>query len=457
MGNLIQSFILMDSSNAPFLPEYFEFLRFQSISTDPAYAPQVNACADWLVSKFQRMGLSAQVCPTGGHPVVIARNEPKPGRRTVLIYGHYDVQPVDPVEEWTTPPFEPRLENGVVFARGATDNKGQILAHILGVEKTLREKGELPVNLIFLVEGEEESGSQNLAAFLEAHRQELKCDLIAISDTGMISPELPALTYGLRGIFSMEIRLKGAESDLHSGIYGGVAPNPATVLARLLAALHDDAFRVAVPGFYDAVMPLQDWERSGWAQLPVNDDFFKMAIRAHALMGEAGYSALERAWARPTAEVNGIGGGYQGQGDKTVIPREAFAKLSFRLVPDQKPEAVERLVRAFFEKICPPEVQMEITIGHGGDPLLCDPHSCYALAARRALAKAWGTEPALIREGGSIPILHTLRGVLGAEILLLGLALPDCAAHAPNENFPLANFEAGMRLNQLLLEELAKA
>ena len=447
----------MDSSNASFLPEYFEFLRFQSISTDPAYAPQVTACADWLAAKFQRMGLSAQVCPTGGHPVVLARNEPKPGRKTVLIYGHYDVQPVDPLEEWTTPPFEPRLENGVVFARGATDNKGQILAHILGVEQTLREKGDLPVNLIFLVEGEEESGSQHLAPFLEAHREELKCDVIALSDTGMIAKGLPSLTYGLRGILAMEIKLTGAQSDLHSGIYGGVAPNPATLLARLLAALHDEAFRVAVPGFYDAVVPLQAWEREEWARLPLDDDFFKAAIHSPALMGEEGYGAVERVWGRPTAEVNGIGGGYQGQGGKTVIPREAFAKLSFRLVPDQKPGEIAARVSAYLEKICPPQVKLEITIGHGGDPLLCDPKSCYGLAARRALEKTWGKEPALIREGGSIPILDPLRRILGGELLLLGLALPDCAAHAPNENFPVANLEAGIRLNQVLLEELARA
>jgi acetylornithine deacetylase/succinyl-diaminopimelate desuccinylase-like protein len=447
----------MDSSNAPFLPEYFEFLRFQSISTDPAHAPQVTACAEWLAAKFQRMGLSAQVCPTGGHPVVVARNESRPDRRTVLIYGHYDVQPVDPLEEWATPPFEPRLENGVVFARGATDNKGQILAHILGVEQTLREKGDLPVNLIFLVEGEEESGSEHLAAFLEAHREELKCDLIAISDTGMVAKGLPALTYGLRGILAMDVKLTGAESDLHSGIYGGVAPNPATLLARLVASLHDEQFRVAVPGFYDAVVPIQAWEHEEWARLPLDDDFFKLAIHSPALMGEAGYSAVERAWARPTAEVNGLGGGYQGQGSKTVIPREAFAKLSFRLVPNQTPQEIEALVRAYLEKICPPQVKLEITTGHGGAPMLCDPKGCFGLAARRALEQTWGKEPALIREGGSIPILDPLRRILGGEILLLGLALPDCAAHAPNENFPVANLEAGIRLNQALLEELARA
>lgn len=442
--------------NSPFVAEFFEFLRFQSISTDPEYKPQVEACAHWLDQKFQRMGLDSRVYPTDGHPLVVARNSHKPGRRTVLIYGHYDVQPVDPLELWTTPPFEPRLENGVVFARGAADNKGQILAHILGVEKALQETGDLPVNLIFLVEGEEECGSEHLEQFLEEHRDELQCDVIAISDTGMVGRGVPSFTYGLRGILAMEVKLFAAETDLHSGIYGGVAPNPATLLARLLSTLHDEGFRVAIPGFYDAVVPLHDWEREEWAKLPLDEAFFKRTIRTRALMGEEGYSPVERAWARPTAEVNGIGGGYQGAGSKTVIPSEAFAKLTFRLVPNQTPEEIEARVRTFLECHCPPQVRLEITPGHGGDPFLCDPHSAYGKAACRALDRTWGVEPSLIREGGSIPILNTLQRELGAEILLLGLALPDCAAHAPNENFPLENLEAGIRLNQALLEELAR-
>jgi acetylornithine deacetylase/succinyl-diaminopimelate desuccinylase-like protein len=441
--------------NTSHLDSLFEFLRFQSVSTDLNYAPQVAACAEWLAARFSGMGLEAKAYPTAGHPVVVARNEHKPGRRTVLIYGHYDVQPVDPLNLWTTPPFEPRLENGVIFARGAADNKGQIMAHILGVEETLKEKGELPVNLIFLVEGEEENGSEHLEAFLQGHREMLKPDIIAISDTGMVALDVPCFTYGLRGILAMEVRLKASAGDLHSGIYGGVAPNPATLLARLLATLHDDDFRVAVPGFYDSVLPVQEWERAEWAQLPFGEEEFRRNIRGRALLGEAGYSPVERAWARPTAEVNGIGGGYQGLGSKTVIPSEAFAKLTFRLVPDQTPQEIEALVRAHLEKHCPPEVTLEITPGHGGEPFMCDPNSPYGTAARRAVTKTWGREAALIREGGSIPILKTFKRVLGADVLLLGLALPDCAAHAPNENFPVANLEAGIKMNRALLEELA--
>ncbi len=443
------------SMNTSHLDSLFEFLRFQSVSTDANYAPEVAKCADWLAARFVGMGLEAKAYPTAGHPVVVARNEHKPGRRTVLIYGHYDVQPVDPLNLWITPPFEPRLENGVIFARGAADNKGQIMAHILGVEETLKEKGELPVNLIFLVEGEEESGSEHLEAFLQEHREMLTPDIIAISDTGMVALDLPCFTYGLRGILAMEVRLKASAGDLHSGIYGGVAPNPATLLARLIATLHDDAFRVAVPGFYDSVVPVQEWERAEWAKLPFGEEEFKRNIRGRALLGEAGYTPVERAWARPTAEVNGIGGGYQGLGSKTVIPSEAFAKLTFRLVPDQTPREIEALVRAHLEKHCPPEVTLEITPGHGGEAFMCDPHSPYGVAARRAVTKTWGREAALIREGGSIPILQTFKRVLGADVLLLGLALPDCAAHAPNENFPVENLEAGIKMNRALLEELA--
>ena len=439
----------------PPLDELFEFLRFQSVSTDVHYALHVAACAEWLAEKFARMGLQAKAYPTGGHPVVVARNEPKPGRRTVLIYGHYDVQPVDPLDQWASPPFEPHVRDGLIFARGAADNKGQILAHILGVEKTLQEKNDLPVNVIFLVEGEEECGSDNLEAFLMEYRDELKPDIIAISDTGMVASDTPSFTYGLRGIIAMELKLHGAASDLHSGIYGGVAPNPATLLARMLATLHDEQFRVAVPGFYDSVVPLQPWEREAWARLPLDAEAFKTITRSFALLGEAGFSPVERGWGRPTAEVNGIGGGYQGLGSKTVIPREAFAKLTFRLVPNQSPAEIEAKVRAHLERVCPPEVRMEITPGHGGEAFLCDPNSPDGLAARRALARTWGKEPALIREGGSIPILQTFKRILGADILLLGLALPDCAAHAPNENFPVANLEAGIRMNQALLEELA--
>ena len=385
-----------------------------------------------------------------------------------MIYGHYDVQPVDeperapgepadPNRHWLTPPFEPEVRDGVLFARGSADNKGQIFAHITGVRETLAAGGELPVNLIFLIEGEEEIGSEHLEAFLTTHREELRCDIIAISDTGMVARQTPTFTYGLRGIAALELRVTGPASDLHSGIFGGAVMNPATAVARLVATLHDPEGRVAVPGFYDGVAPLQEWERENWAKLPLNDAELLRLTGAPALFGEPGFTSLERIWSRPTAEVNGLGGGFQGQGTKTVIPREAFAKLTFRLVPGQEPEAVMARVRAHLQAHCPPGVTMELLGGHAGEPYVTDPFSAYGQAAQRALRTAFpGREVALIREGGSIPIVNTFKRILQAETLLLGLALPDCRAHAPNENFPLENFAAGARMSRALLEELAQ-
>lgn len=436
----------------------FDFLRFPSVSTDPARKESVRACAEWLRARLAEFGLDAALHPTAGHPIVLARNVHKPGRRTVLIYGHYDVQPEDPILEWSSPPFEPEVRDGVIYGRGSTDNKGQILAHVLGVAETLKQQRDLPVNLVFLIEGEEEIGSTHLETFLEQHRDELKCDVIAVSDTGMVAAGVPTFTYGLRGIAAMELRVSGPKTDLHSGIYGGAVMNPVTALARLLATLHDADGRVAVEGFYDAVRPLADWERASWARLPYGDAAIAEVTGAPELFGEAGYTSLERLWGRPTAEVNGIGGGFQGAGTKTVLPREAFAKLTFRLVPDQTPAETIEAVSKHFRAHCPRGVTLELKPGHGGEPYITDPHSRFGKAAQQALARAFSkSEIALIREGGSIPIINTFKRVLGVDTLLLGLALPDCAAHGPNENFPVANFEQGIRLNQALLEELARA
>jgi acetylornithine deacetylase/succinyl-diaminopimelate desuccinylase-like protein len=437
------------------LDQLFEFLRFPSVSTDPARKGAVASCAEWLRAKLESIGLNVQLHPTAGHPIVTARNERRPGRRTVLIYGHYDVQPEDPVSEWKSDPFTPEVRDGVIYARGSTDNKGQILSHILGVAETLKTYGDLPVNLIFLIEGEEEIGSKHLGAFLEAYRDELKCDVIAVSDTGMIARNSPTFSYGLRGITAIEVRVSGPKTDLHSGIYGGAVMNPATAVARLIASLHDEQGHVEVAGFYDEVCPLEDWERTSWAKLPFSDKDVLEVTGSPALFGEAGYTTLERTWARPTAEVNGIGGGFQGVGSKTVLPREAFAKLTFRLVPNQTPDEIIEKVSAHLHAHCPPGVTLEIKPNHGGEPYMTDPHSKFGQAAQRALAEAFpGRELALIREGGSIPIINTFRRILGVDTLLLGLALPDCAAHGPNENFPVENFHAGIRLNQALLREL---
>jgi acetylornithine deacetylase/succinyl-diaminopimelate desuccinylase-like protein len=439
-----------------YLEDFYSFLRFPSVSTDEKFAGKVRDCAQWLSKKLEAVGLESKVVPTAGHPVVWARNKHKSGRPTVLIYGHYDVQPPDPLELWDSPPFEPVLKNGYVFARGATDNKGQILSHILGIQETLQKDGDLPVNVDLVIEGEEEVGSQNLGKFLNDNRDALKCEVVLVSDTGMIAPHTPTLSYGLRGVAALEIKVTGPKMDLHSGIFGGAVANPAAALARLLAALHDQNGRIAVEGFYDDVVPLQDWERDSWKKLPLDPDPEMLKeTGAPALFGEAGFSTLERIWARPTAEINGIGGGYQGPGTKTVLPSHAMAKLTFRLVPNQNADVVIDRVKKHLQKNLPPGVTLEMKSGHHGPWYLTDPHNKFGQAAQRALKKAFSKDAALIREGGSIPIVSDFRKILGVETLLIGLALQDCRAHSPNENFPLENLDAGIRMNQAVLQELA--
>jgi acetylornithine deacetylase/succinyl-diaminopimelate desuccinylase-like protein len=439
------------------LEDLFTFLRFPSISTDSRHAEDVRACADWLVTKLDGMGLATELYQTPGHPVIVARNQHREDRKTCLIYGHYDVQPVDPLELWDSPPFEPEIRDGKIWARGATDNKGQMLAHILGVEETLREKGDLPVNLIFLFEGEEEIGSPNLVPFILEHKDALQCDMIAVSDTGMVAKGVPTLGYGLRGIACCDVIVRGPSGDLHSGIYGGAVANPATAVARIVASLHDLDGRVAIAGFYDDVRPLEEWEHQMWAKVPGMDEDGILGITGSpALFGEAGYSSAERLWARPTAEVNGIGGGYQGEGAKTVLPAQAMAKLSFRLVPDQDPKDIMRKVQTHIETHAPAGVTVEVIPGHDGKPFYADPRSENGEAGQAALKAAFGKDPVLIREGGSIPIIQDMKEILGVEALMLGLALPDCQCHAPNENFHVENFESGIRLNQALLRELGK-
>jgi acetylornithine deacetylase/succinyl-diaminopimelate desuccinylase-like protein len=439
-----------------YLEDFYSFLRFPSVSTDEKFAGKVRDCAEWLSKKLEVVGLESKLVPTPGHPVVWARNKHRGDRPTVLIYGHYDVQPPDPLELWDSPPFEPVLKNGYVFARGATDNKGQILSHIIGIQETLQKDGDLPVNVDLVIEGEEEVGSQNLGKFLNDNRDALKCEVVLVSDTGMIAPRTPTLSYGLRGVAALEIKVTGAKMDLHSGIFGGAVANPAAALARLLATLHDSNGHIAVQGFYDDVAPLQEWERDAWKKLPIDPDSEMLEeTGAPALFGEAGFSTLERIWARPTAEINGMGSGYQGPGTKTVLPSHALAKLTFRLVPNQNGDAIIDLVKKHFQKNLPPGVTVEMRSGHHGPWYLTDPHSKFGQAAQRALKKAFNKDTALIREGGSIPIVSDFRKILGVETLLIGLALQDCRAHSPNENFPLENLEAGARMNQAVLRELA--
>ena len=433
-----------------------EFLRFPSVSADKQFKPHVKACADWLVQRFKKAGLDGEIHPTGGNPVVLARNDRKPNRKTVLIYGHYDVQPPDPLELWQTPPFEPEIRDGRIFARGSSDNKGQIFAHLIGVEKSLQSRGDLPVNIIFLVEGEEETGSPHLEDFLQKHIAELTADIVAISDTRMVASGVPTFTYGLRGMLCLEVQLTGPAMDLHSGIFGGSVANPATVLVQLLAKLQDSRGKVAVPGFYDRVKSVQSWERGRWAALPFDDEAWLRTTGAPALHGEEGFSNLERVWARPTAEINGLDSGYQGEGPKTIVPSRARAKLSFRLVPDQDPTELRGIISEFLAENCPPVVAIDVIFQSQGKPYLMEPGSLFGKAAQRALEKTFGRSVAFIREGGSIPIVQSFKDVLSSDALLVGLMLPDANAHSPNENFPIKNFEKGIRLNQELLKEIAE-
>ncbi|MBI5387966.1 MAG: dipeptidase [Verrucomicrobia bacterium] len=440
-----------------FVRELCDYVRFPSVSAQPQHQPDMAACAEWLLNRCRGLGLDARVCPTPGHPVVLARTPRRAGRRHFMVYGHYDVQPPEPFELWKSPPFEPRLEGRSLFARGASDNKGQHLAHLNAVEAYLRTGTELPCDLTFVVEGEEEVGSRHLADFLKTNRAELACDAVVVSDTGIPDLKHPALTYALRGITAVEIKLHGPSRDLHSGIYGGSVDNPAMALCQLLAKLRDKHGRIAIPGFYDDVAALSAFERKQLARLPFKESAYRKFLGVPQLFGERGFTPIEQRSARPTVEINGLTSGYQGEGSKTIVPAWASAKLTFRLVPDQQPKKIIALIRKHLASLCPPTVRMELKTGHGGEPYLVSPTSALAQASLRALKRAFGCEPVLMREGGSIPIVTEFKKVLGADTLLLGLALPDDNAHSPNEKFSLDCFERGMRMSAELWPELSGA
>jgi acetylornithine deacetylase/succinyl-diaminopimelate desuccinylase-like protein len=442
-----------------FIQELCEYIRFASVSAQPEHRRDIAACAGWLVAHCRKIGLTARLCPTRGNPVVVARTPRAKGARRphFLVYGHYDVQPPEPLELWKSPPFEPQVVGQSLFGRGASDNKGQHLAHLNAVEAYLKTGTPLPCDLTFVVEGEEEVGSENLAAFLKSQRAELACDAVVISDTGMPSRDHPALTYALRGIAALEIKLEGPSRDLHSGIFGGSIENPAMALCQLLAQLRDHEGHVTIPGFYDGVAPLTALEREQLARLPYNESAYRKFLGVPRLAGERGFSAWEQRTSRPTLEINGLTSGYQGEGSKTIIPAWASAKLTMRLVPKQKPQQVLKLVQKYLRQICPPTVRLTLQPGHAGEAYWVSPEGPLAKAALHALKTAFEREPVLLREGGSIPIVTDFRKILGADTLLLGLALPDDNAHSPNEKFDLDCFVRGMRLSSILWQELAAA
>lgn len=450
----------LKQNQSRFVSEFCDYLRFPSISAQPQHKNDLQACAAWLVAHCQQIGLETKLHKTAGHPIVVAktpRQANKSSRRPhFMVYGHYDVQPPEPLDLWKSPPFEPRIDGRIIYARGSTDNKGQNLAHLKAVEAYLKTGTPLPCDLTFVIEGEEEVGSESLSGFLKANRGDLDCDAVVISDTGIPSLRHPALTYALRGIIAFEITLHGPARDLHSGIFGGSVENPAMALARLLAKVRDDKGRVTIPGFYDGVAPLSKFEREQAARYPMKDAQLKKLLGAPQLFGEQGFISTERRSARPTFEINGLTSGYQGEGSKTIVPAWARAKITCRLVPNQKPAQVRKVVLAYLKKICPPTVRMEITAGHGAEAYHVSPTGPLAQASIRALRQAFNAEPILMREGGSIPIVNKFKTMLGADSLLLGLGLPDDNAHSPNEKFHLDCFEKGQRMSAFLWQELAK-
>jgi succinyl-diaminopimelate desuccinylase len=433
-----------------------ELLRIPSVSADSKFAGDVRRASEWVAGQFRGLGFKTEVCQTPGHPIVYAESPAVPGAPTVLVYGHYDVQPPDPLNEWISPPFEPTRRNGNLYARGATDDKGQMLTHVKSAEAWIKTAGKLPLNLKYLIEGEEEVGSAHLEKFIEDNHQRLACDVVVISDTCQFGPGQPAITYGLKGIVYFELRLTGPKQDLHSGTFGGAITNPATSLVRMLAQIVNDRGQVQIPGFYDDVVPLTPQEREQFAKLGASDQQFMEQVGVKAMWGEEGYTALERRWARPTYDINGLWGGYQGEGSKTVLPARAGAKFSFRLVPKQDPAKIQKSLRAMLERICPPGIQMELISFHGAPGVVVPLDSPYMNAASKAVEQGFGKKPVFIREGGSIPVVSTFHEKLGVDTLLLGWGLNDDNTHSPNEKFCLADFHRGIKASAYLWQELSQ-
>jgi len=438
------------------LASYLDLLRIPSISTDPANAADCQRAADWLVDRLRSAGLEhAEASPTGGHPIVYADWLAAAGAPTVVIYGHYDVQPTDPLDAWTSPPFEPAVVGRRVLARGASDDKSNISIWIQAVEAILATRGRLPVNLRFVFEGEEESSSVHLESWLLANRGRLTGDVAVVSDVGFFEGNIPALTIGLRGLMYAQIDVLGPHQDVHSGVYGGSIANPANALATIIAALLGPDGRVRIPGFYDEVVPLTATDRAAYAALPFDDEAYRVGLGAPELVGEAGYSTLERKTGRPTVDVNGIWGGYQGEGAKTIIPGRASAKISCRLVPDQDPAVIFKRFRVYVEEIAPPGVRVTVHDMGGGFAVRTSIDQPAVRAAARALEATFGRAPVYIREGGSIPFVATFEQVLHLPVVLMGFMPPDGNFHAPNEWMDLDNFEGGIRAAVRFFDELA--
>jgi acetylornithine deacetylase/succinyl-diaminopimelate desuccinylase-like protein len=437
------------------LNDLLELLRIESVSADPTKASAMSQAATWVKNRFVRMGLECELIEGDGPSMVYAQSPKVPGAPTVLVYGHYDVQPCDPLDLWKTPPFEPTIRDGNIYARGATDDKGQMLTHVQSLAAWMATSQKLPLQVKFLIEGEEEKGSEVLGHALPGLKEKLACDVIVISDSSQYGPGQPAITYGLRGIAYFELRVYGPKADLHSGSFGGAVTNPALALARLLTEMKNADGKIQLEGFYDSVKPLQESEREMWKCLDFSDEAFAKQLGVTELTGEQGFTTLERRWARPTFDVHGLMGGYQGEGGKTIIPAWAGAKISFRLVPDQDPATVAKQLQDFVSKHTPRGVTVEVIDLHGGCGVVVDPNSRFMGGARKAVEEGFGKAPVLIREGGSIPIVADMVSLLGCDVLLMGWGLDDDGAHSPNEKFCLEDYYRGIRASSRLWEYLA--
>jgi acetylornithine deacetylase/succinyl-diaminopimelate desuccinylase-like protein len=427
-----------------FLDELFELLRFPSVSADPAYKTEVLKTADFVAQKLTDAGADkVEVCPTAGYPIVYGEKIIDPAKPTVLVYGHYDVQPADPLELWHTPPFEPTLRDEKIYARGACDDKGQFYMHVKAFE-LMMQTDTLPCNIKFMIEGEEEVGSNNLGLFVQANKQKLKSDVVLISDTSMLSMENPSLETGLRGLSYLEVEVVGPNRDLHSGVYGGAVANPATILCQLIASLHDEHNHITIPGFYDDVLPLSEADRAALNKAPFDLEEYKKDLGVNDVWGEKGYTTLERTGTRPTLEVNGIWGGYIGEGAKTVLPSKASAKISMRLVPNQQSDKITQLFTEHFQKIAPAYVKVKVSAHHGGEPVVTPTDSVAYRAAQKAISESFGKEPIPTRGGGSIPIVALFEKELGIKTVLMGFGLDSDNLHSPNEKYNLANYYKGI-------------
>jgi acetylornithine deacetylase/succinyl-diaminopimelate desuccinylase-like protein len=448
----------IDTEKERYLEELKDYIRIPSISTDPDFKDEVLRAGDFLVGKMREAGLTAERIDTAGHPLVYGEWLGAPGKPTVLFYGHYDVQPVDPIELWRNPPFEPTVEGDKLVARGATDDKGQSYAHLKAVAALLAERGKLPVNVKFLVEGEEEAGGQAIDEYVKKDGgKRLKADAVVISDSSLFGPGQPSLVYGLRGLCYMEIKVTGPDRDLHSGTFGGAVWNPLNALCHIVDGLRDATTgKILIPGFYDDVRPLEAWEREEFAKLPWDEAAYRTELGVPSVFGEEGYTTRERASARPTCDVNGIFGGYMGKGAKTVLPSWGGAKVSMRLVPDQDPQKIARQFEDHVKALAPAGVTVEVTALHGGPPVIVEVKGPIVDAALDAMEEVWGARPVRIREGGSIPIVSTFASVLQCPVLLLGFGLNDDGLHSPNEKFNISHFYNGIRSIVRLLDRLSE-